>query len=395
MKPIKTNNILVRVTTVPISLEKLISGQMRFMNEQGFEVYMISSEYSNSASLEKKEKSKYIVVNMYRTISPVKDFFSLVKMVLALKKIKPAIVHTHTPKAGLVGMLSAWLSGVPIRLHTVAGLPLMESKGAKRWLLEKVEKITYACATKVYPNSNNLKEFILNSKFCKAAKLKVIGNGSSNGIDTDFFRLTPQLVDDAKELRHKYNIPQNDFIYIFVGRLVKDKGIEELINAFSDISGNYKNVWLLLVGPTEPDLDPLSDNCIQQIEKNVKIIHTGYQNDVRQYLSMSNALVFPSYREGFPNVPMQAGCFELPVIVTNINGCNEIIVNYENGLIVPVKDTKALIKSMEQMLNDTQLYQVMKHNARKMIVERYEQKKIWELILLEYQSHLKLFNLVS
>ena len=216
----------------------------------------------------------------------------------------------------------------------------------------------------------------------------MIGSGSSNGIDVDYFKLTPQLSADAKELRNKYNIAESDFVYIFAGRLVKDKGIEEITEAFSNIHVAHKNSWLLLVGPTEPELDPLSATCIETIKTNSKIIHAGYQNDVRPYLAISNALVFPSYREGFPNVPMQAGCFDLPCIVTDINGCNEIIEHETNGLIIPVKDKVKLENAMKRILEDQPLYQKLKKNAREMIVSRYEQTRFWSLLLKEYEDQL-------
>src|SRR6476660_6310426 len=171
---------LVRITTVPMSLELLIAGQMKYMQEHGFDVYMISSPQENIELLEKKEKSKFIAVNMTRTISPVKDLVSLVRLVSTLKKIKPQIVHTHTPKAGFLGMMAAWICRVPVRLHTVAGLPLMEEHGLQHKILERIEKITYAFATKVYPNSKNLAEFIIAKGFCSIEKIKVLGNGSSN-----------------------------------------------------------------------------------------------------------------------------------------------------------------------------------------------------------------------
>ena len=385
---------LVRVTTVPISLEKLISGQMKFMGEKGLDVYMISSPFDGAAELEKKEKSSFIPVSMTRTISPIKDMLSLINLIFIFFKLKPAIVHTHTPKAGLLGMVACWIAGVPIRLHTVAGLPLMETSGLKRKILEAVERITYFCAVKVYPNSNNLKTFIVDSKFAKASKLKVIGNGSSNGIDTSFFKLTSDLMTLAKKLRNEYHSAENDFVYVFVGRLVRDKGVEELVNAFQRVNKAQPDTWLLLVGPPEPELDPLSADCIDQIEKNQRIIALGYQAEVKPWLAMSDALVFPSYREGFPNVPMQAGCFNLPAIVTNINGCNEIIENNKNGLIIPVKDTEALTEAMLSLL-DKERYAGLKKNARQMINERYEQQVIWNLIYEEYQNHLKLKNLVS
>ncbi|MGN6639096.1 MAG: glycosyltransferase family 4 protein [Mucilaginibacter sp.] len=395
MGTVKKDNTLVRITTVPLSLEKLLTGQMRFMSEHGFNVYMISSPSENAEQLEKKELSSYLVVQMSRQITPFKDLVALVKLISLLIRIKPDIVHTHTPKAGFLGMLASRLAGVPVRLHTIAGLPLLEARGIKRKVLEAVEKLTYHCASKVYPNSRNLEQIILDAKFCKRSKLKVIGNGSSNGIDTAFFKCTPQLINEADGLRKRHSIPDGAYIYIFIGRLVRDKGIEELVEAFSFINRDYKNTWLFLVGPVEHDLDPLSDRCYNLIEHNSQIISAGYQNDVRPYLALSDVLVFPSYREGFPNVPMQAGCFELPSIVTNINGCNEIIEDQKNGLIVPVKNIDALKRAMEQILTNKDLYARLKSNARKMILERYEQKVVWNLILNEYQDQLKSKRVIS
>jgi len=392
MKKIK----LVRITTVPISLDKLLTGQLNYMNGRGFEVTMISSPGNNIEVLEKREASKFIPVQMTRVISPVKDLLALINLTRVLRQIKPSIVHTHTPKAGLLGMMAAWFAGVPVRLHTVAGLPLMESAGIKRKVLEYVEWLTYKFATAVYPNSKRMEAFIVANNFAPTSKLKVIGSGSSNGINTANFTVTPALTTEAALVKNNHHIGNDDFVFVFVGRLVRDKGIEELIVAFSELNLNkeFKNIKLLLVGPTEPDLDPLSASCMAAIEQNPQIIHVGYQPDVRPYLAVSNALVFPSYREGFPNVPMQAGCFNLPCIVTNINGCNEIVEDRENGLIIPVKDAEALKAAMQLFLTDKELFAKMQTKARPMIVERFEQQNIWDLIYLEYQHHLKIKNIV-
>jgi glycosyltransferase involved in cell wall biosynthesis len=386
---------LVRLTTVSISLQKLIAGQMKFMSNNGFEVTMISSDFDDKGQLEMKESAKFIPVNMTRIISPFADLRSLYQLIRVLTKLRPAIVHTHTPKAGLIGMLASWITGVPIRLHTVAGLPLMEAKGLKRFILVQVEKLAYACATKVYPNSNHLKEFITEHKFTYADKLKVIGGGSSNGIDTKAFIRSVETEQQDKEIYSKYNLSGSDFTFIFIGRLVKDKGVEELIRAFAQLSTLYPQLKLLLVGPEEPELDPLSATCLKEVHENPSIISVGYKDDVRPYLAISNVLTFPSYREGFPNVPMQAGCFDLPCIVTNINGCNEIIVEGENGLIIPVKDAISLYAAMEKLYLDTVLYKSMSSKARKMIVDRYEQQKVWELILAEYHEHLNKKGIVK
>jgi glycosyltransferase involved in cell wall biosynthesis len=377
---------LFRITTVPISMEKLISGQMRFMSNHGFEVFMVSSDYDNVAEIEQKELSKYVTINMTRTISPVKDLVSLWKMIVLFRSKRPSIIHTHTPKAGFIGMLAGKLSGVPIRLHTVAGLPLMESRGLKRTVLEFIERLTYGCATRVYPNSSNLKQFILSSNFCSPGKLKVLGNGSSNGIDTMAFKRSKNIDEEARTITLKFDIKPEEFVFVFVGRLVKDKGIEELVEAYTKFSLQYSNTKLLLVGPEEGDLDPLSESCVLEMHSNPNILLAGYQPDVRPYLSLSNVLVFPSYREGFPNVPLQAGCFDLPSIVTNINGCNEIILEGENGLIIPVKNCVALYNAMERIYLDKDLYTRLSLMARKLVVDRYEQTVMWDIIHGEYKQ---------
>jgi glycosyltransferase involved in cell wall biosynthesis len=381
----KSNFKLIRITTVPLSLDKLLEGQLRFMNNY-YQVIAISSDNNYLREIGVREGVEVFHVSLTRRISPIADFKALCKLYLFLKSVKPHIVHSHTPKAGTIGMLAARLANVPHRLHTVAGLPLLETTGNKRRLLNFVEKITYACATKVYPNSFGLKKIILKNGFCEAEKLKVIGDGSSNGINTAVFKLTQSIEENAKLLAAKYKLDDRLFTFIFIGRLVKDKGIEELIQAFSILAFKYSDLRLILVGPEERDLDPLSSKCLLEIERNPSIIPVGYQSDVRPFLALSKALVFPSYREGFPNVPMQAGCFNLPSIVTDINGCNEIIIDNENGLIVPVKNVESLSKAMEDLYLNEEKYQIMSCNARKMIVERYDQKKIWSLILEEYQQ---------
>ena len=283
-------------------------------------------------------------------------------------------------------MLASCLAKVPIRLHTVAGLPLLETTGIKRKVLNFVEMLTYKCATKVYPNSNGLKNIILDNRFAKKEKLKTIANGSSNGIDTSYFN--PQLfsIEEKKELKDKLNIKENDFVFIFVGRIVGDKGINELVAAFDKLSIENENVKLLLVGPFESDLDPLKKRTIAIIDDNKKIISTGFQKDVRPYFSIANILTFPSYREGFPNVVMQAGAMMLPSIVTDINGCNEIIIEGENGWIIPVKNEEALLDAMKNCFTGTNEFIKVKLNARKMIVDRYEQCVVWKAILEEYKS---------
>ena len=378
---------IVRVTTIPDSLGGLLTGQLNYMS-QHFEVIGISSR--NNGVLEKvgsREGVRVIPVKMTRTITPLKDLKATWKLYKIFRKEKPFIVQTHTPKAGTLGMLAAYLARVPHRLHTIAGLPLLEATGQKRKILNLVEKITYACATKIYPNSYGLKQIIIEHKFTKGNKLKVIGNGSSNGIDTNHFN--PELYTDAdnEKLKLSLGIDKNDIVYIFVGRIVKDKGINELIKAFKKLTETHRNIKLLLVGGFEKDLDPVLPETEECIENNSQIIATDWQNDVRPYFAIANVLTFPSYREGFPNVVLQAGSMGLPSIVSNINGCNEIIEEGVNGYIVPVKNEEKLYESMRNFYDRSEANVFFdKKQLRELIANKYSRETIWKAILEEYNT---------
>ena len=374
---------LFRVTTVPESLNILLRGQHKFMSTNGFEVIGISSAGNALYEVSQEEEIRVIEINMSRKITPIKDFLSVYNLYKLIKKEKPIIVHSHTPKAGVVAMMAAKIANVPIRLHTVAGLPLMEAKGIKRKLLNFVEKVTYACATKVYPNSKGLYDFIVEEELISSIKMKIIANGSSNGIDTSYFDSERISENQREEFLTRLNIQKKDFVFVFVGRLVGDKGINELIDAFARIKDS--NVKLLLVGGLESDLDPLKSETIHEIDKNKNIISVGFQKDVRPYFAISHCLVFPSYREGFPNVVLQAGAMGLPSIVSNINGCNEIIQEGINGSIIPSKDRESLYTVMHKIISDEAWRKQLAGNARDIIVSHYEQKLVWDALLIEYK----------
>ncbi|NGM63405.1 glycosyltransferase family 4 protein [Sphingobacterium sp. SGG-5] len=352
------------------------------MSENGFEVLGVSSAGRELEEVRVDEGIRVVDLEMTRTISPLRDLKALWQFYRLCKREKPTIVHSHTPKAGIVGMLGAKLAGVPIRLHTVAGLPLMEATGVKRKVLDFVEKLTYGCATKVYPNAKGLYDFIVRNTYTSNNKLQVIANGSSNGIDTSFFSAERISVQQKEALKSQLGIHEGDFVFIFVGRLVGDKGINELVAAFKGL--HVPQAKLLLVGGAEAELDPLQPETLGEIESNPNIIVVGFQKDVRPYFSVSQALVFPSYREGFPNVVMQAGAMGLPGIVSDINGCNEIIIEGQNGTIIPVKNAEAIQKAMLKWSTDRGYYESLRVQARAGIVGRYEQAVVWRALLEEY-----------
>ncbi len=375
---------LIRITTVSISLKVLLKDQLKFMNNH-FDVIGVSSEGKELKEVEKEEDIKTISLNMSREITPLKDFISLIKMIVLLLKERPDIVHTHTPKAGIIGMLASWICRVPNRLHTVAGLPVMEAIGNKKKLLLFVEKLTYFCATKVYPNSKGLEEYILENNLTKKEKLKVIGYGSSNGINTEYFYKNDEIIKQSSKIKEKYNL-KDRFVFSFVGRIVKDKGINELVYSFDKLNKEFENISLLLVGNYEDALDPISQKSKEIIKENQNIIEAGYQSDIRPFLVSSDCFVLPTYREGFPNVVLQASSMELPCIVTNINGCNEIIENNKNGLIVEPKSQDELYLAMRRLLDDKDLAKILAQNSRNNIVEKYDRKQFFKYLLKEYEE---------
>ncbi len=375
---------LIRVTTIPVSMQVLLKGQMKYMQEQGFDVTMMSSDGIEVAALVAQEQCPHVVVPLTRKITPLKDLLCLIKMTRLFRKIKPDIVHTHTPKAGLIGMWAAKLAGVPVRLHTIAGIPWMETTGAMRQLLKLMEKLTAMPASRIYPNSTVLKDF-LQGQHIATGKMKVLGQGSSNGINSNFFSVTNEIANEARKLRELKNIDSNAWVWIFVGRLVKDKGIAELLDAFQQLHQQYPNDRLWLVGAEEPELDPLDEQHVKMLHEHPAINCWGFQQDIRPYLAAAKVLVFPSYREGFPNVPMQAGSMGCMLILSNINGCNEIVQHNENGLLVTAKSTKELQQAMiSSRLNITATEQYAAA-IRQKIKNVYDQRGLWELILQEYR----------
>ncbi len=383
---------ILRITTVPISLHKLLQGQPQFMIQNDFEIILASADGKEISKIEQETGLKVHILPLTRKISPIIDLKALWKTYKLIKQTQPDIVHTHTPKAGIIGMLAAKFAGVPVRMHTVAGMPLLETTGIKRRILKLVEKLTYKSATGVYPNSFGLKDIILKNGLTNPKKLKVLANGSSNGIDLNYFNPELYPEKDIQSLRIRLNISNNDFVFSFVGRLVGDKGINELVNAFIRLQKKHKHIKLLLIGNEEPHLDPLKPEVKQEIQNNKDIITTGWVDDVRPYFAISNGFVFPSYREGMPNVVMQAGAMGLASIVSDINGCNEIIQDHINGLIIPVKNTEVLFEAMRKLLTQKELLLKLQENARPSIQSRFEQKMVWQALLDEYQKQLNLIK---
>lgn len=380
---------LFRISTVPVSLNILLKGQLEYLN-QFYDVTAISGAGKDLDEVHQRERVKIHPIEMQRQISPFKDLKSLIQLYNYFRKEKPQIIHSITPKAGLLSMLAGKMAGVPIRIHTFTGLVFPYKTGNMQKLLIAMDKLLCWAATDIIPEGNGVKQDLIEYGITQKP-LKVLGNGNINGIDLDYFNPDLYSEKDSLSIREKLNIGQNDFVFLFVGRLVGDKGINELVKAFSELprssNQNIRRNILLLVGPYEDDLDPLLPGTIIEIQNNPNIISVGFQKDVRPYFAISDVFVFPSYREGFPNVLLQAGAMGKFSIVTDINGSNEIIENQINGTIIPVRNEIALKLEMMNAIELLKKNQNLKNICRMRIKNMFEQSIIWEVLKNEYKNH--------
>ena len=369
---------VIRISTIPMSLDVLLQGQLRMLAEH-YEVVGVSSPGADLEKVEKREGIRTLAVPMERKIAPFKDLVSLIRLIRLFHREKPWMVHSITPKAGLLAMMAAWICRVPVRVHLFTGLVFPTTTGLKQKILMATDKLTCACATRVIPEGKGVKrdleQFNITSK-----PLEIIGNGNINGIDLDYFACTAEVEEKAQAYRKK-----DTTTFCFVGRMVRDKGINELVAAFEKLHQAHPDTRLLLVGPFEDALDPVLPETKRMIEQHAAIEWMGWQKDIRPFLAASDVFVFPSYREGFPNVVIQAGAMELPCLVTDINGCNEIIEEGVNGCIIPSQDQQALYEAMEKLL-DTELRETLRQQARPQIANRYERKALWKELLQFYRS---------
>lgn len=377
---------LFRIATVPMSLNLLLKGQLEFLNKH-FQVTAISGEGDDLQTVAKREGVNIHEIEMHRPISLKQDLKSLWNLYWYFKKEKPAIIHSITPKAGLLSMMAGKLAGVPVRMHTFTGLIFPHKYGYMKRTLIIMDKILCRCATHVYPEGRGVKEDLQKHNITNKP-LKVIANGNVNGVDVDYYH--PEAIsEEAKnQLRDSLQIKEDDFVFVFVGRLVIDKGLRELVKAFDAISKNHKKVKLILVGPKENAHNPKKRRMFHAIQQNENIITVGFQEEVRPYYAISNVLILPSYREGFPNAVLQAGAMGLPSIVSDISGCNEIIEHEVNGLLVPKKNHIELQKAMEKMLYNPSLLKEFYQNARNKVVKSFDKNFVWQELKKEYENAL-------
>ena len=374
MKDIQRKKI-IRVTTADISLNSLLKGQLMFLN-QYFEVIGVAKNTGVLKEVSEREGIRVVDAPLERPISLVKDIKGLWFLYRLFRKEKPWCVHANTPKGSLLAMIAAWIARVPHRVYTVTGLRYQGAHGMLRTILKTMERLSCLFATNVIPEGQGVLHALQEDNITKKP-LRVIWNGNINGIDTEYFKPTESFTERKNDT----------FTFVFIGRIVRDKGIHELTECIRKLNCN-----LILVGSFE-DGDPVDEDDKKFLLTSEKVKFVGWQTDVRPYLEQADALVFPSYREGFPNVPMQAGAMGLPCIVTNINGCNEIIKDGLNGKIIaaPLKEgtkmmEQSLLNTMQWFIDHREEAKRMGNNARPMIQERYEQRYVWKALKEYYDA---------
>lgn len=371
---------LFRVTTVSLSLDVLLRGQLKYLN-QYYEVTGIANGRERLTKVRDAEGIKVILVPMQREISIFYDLICLIQLFIIFLIKRPYIVHANTPKGSLLSMTAAFFARIPHRIYTITGLRYQTVSGIKRKILVAAERLTCLFATKIIPEGNGVKQLLERDKIT-SKELNLILNGNINGVDVEYFKKTEQLKNNG------YSMLPTDrrFTFLFVGRLVKDKGVEELIKAFELLKAKHSDVRLVCLGGFENTGNPLSKDTVEYITRSSDIIAPGFQEDIRPFMAAADAFVFPSYREGFPNVLLQACAMELPVIATNITGSNEIIEVGKNGFLVPVGDVDAIAEKMELLYQNPELCVSLGKNGRSIIENKFKQEDIWNALLAMYNN---------
>lgn len=356
---------IIRAVTASQSIG-FFEPMVKDLQGRGYEIVSVSSPGESLIRLREKGV-KVIEVPMERRISMFRDLMSLMRMISVFREEKPFMVHSMTPKAGMLCMLAAWITRVPRRVHTFTGLVWPTSTGLKRRILMATDWLTCACATHIIPEGKGVMNDLQNHITKKP--MKVLGYGNVRGVDMEKFSRRTEVEEKAKGIKK-----EGIFTFIFVGRIVGDKGINELVSAFAELHKKYEKTRLLLVGRFEKELDPLKAETLNVIDKHISIESLGpkYGDELLAYYAASDCFVFPSYREGFPNTVMEAGAMGLPSIVTDINGSREIIIDGKNGVIIPSKDVEALYHAMEEMITNSDKTKEYADNAREMIASRFE-----------------------
>lgn len=374
---------LVHVTTVPLSL-LFLRGQAGYMRERGYEIQAISAPGEELEAFSRAEGIVVHSVPMLRRITPVRDLFSLFRLVRLLRRLDPHIVHSHTPKGGLLGMISATLASVPVRVYHMRGLPMVTARGFRRLLLRTAEWVSCRLAHRVICVSHSVRQLALAERLCPPEKAVVLAGGSGQGVDArgrfDPDRLEPG---SAASVRARYGIEPDVPVIGFVGRIVREKGICELLQAWRSLRRSYPDAHLLMVGPIEPQ-DPLPPEAEESLRGDPRIHMAGMQRELPPFYAAMDVVVLPTHREGFPNVPLEAAAMRRPVVATRVGGCVEAIEEGVTGILLEPRDPAAIVAAVATYLDSPELRAAHGSAGRERVVREFSPLVIWEALVGEY-----------
>ncbi len=378
---------ITHVLTVPLTLV-FFRGQVRFMQEHDFSIEIVSAPGPLLDAFGAQEKVSTWPLPMRRQITPWQDTHTVRALWNRLRQTSPHIVHGHTPKGGLVAMIAAWLAKVPVRIYHVRGLPFETAQGWQRTLLRTTERISCLLATHVLCNSTSNREVLIRARICPPDKVQVLGHGSSNGVDaTGRFDPDSYSATDTQALRAQLGIPASARVCGFIGRLVRDKGILELAEAWTHLRTDFPDLHLLLVGPFE-ERDAIPDAVRASLENDPRVHLTGMVDDPARYYALLDVLAFPSHREGFPNVLLEAAAMRVPVVAARSSGNIDAVVEDRTGLLVAAGDAATLADAIRCYLNTPALGSAHGEAARQRVLNMFQPVHVWNALLAAYRAAL-------
>ena len=376
---------LVHLVTVPISLRTFFEGQIGYMKDSGLDVQAISSPGPLLDDFFDTEDIRVHAVRMSRSISPFKDFLALLSLCFLLAKIRPEILHAHTPKAGLLGMIAGWVTRVPVRIYHIRGLPLVTMKGPRQWLLKATERIACRLAHQVLCVSHSVRTVAIEENLCAPEKIAVLCAGSGNGVDAEH-RFNPQRIGASArdQTRERLGIGKEEVTLGFIGRFARDKGFVELAEAWEALRSEFPKIHFLVIGGVD-SRDPVPETLLDKLQNDPRVHFISQTKRIEEYYHSIDICVLPTYREGLPNVLLEAGAMECAVVSTQVPGCIDVVVDGETGLLVPARDSGALQSAIRKYLQSPELRAQHGKSARQRIVENFRQENIWSALRDEYQ----------
>jgi len=385
----RNSNLLVHIVTVPQTLN-FLRGQIAYMKRRGFQVAAIASPGDSGAIISDAEGIPVYAIQMSRRMTPARDLVALWKLYRLLVNLKPGIVHAHTPKAGLLGTLAAFLARVPVRIYHIRGLPFESARGVRCGLLRWTERVSCRLANRVLAVSHSMRNIAIRENLCSPRKIEVPAKGSGNGVDANGkFNPSRYGAIVRKEMRRELRLPSEAVVIGFVGRVVRDKGIVELAQAWHSIRQENPLAFLLLVGPLEPQ-DPVPASTLRMLEGDANVRMTGGVSEVAPFYTAMDILALPTYREGFPNVPLEAAAMCLPVVATQIPGCVDAVVNGVTGTLVDPRNPVELYQALKQYIEKPELRQLHGSNGRQRVIRDFQQEGIWKAVYAEYRRLLNM-----